>query len=294
VIFHVNLDRRLLRLSGRDVVSYLHTKLTVDVRPWPRTGGAYAYAVDINGRIIFDADFSMQPDGQVLAWLRTDRTAAAIAHLDRYVIREDVVLTDVSDGWTVLELLDDGTAPPQSRAGSTRTVGGVECLSTPWFFAGRSGELLAVPTNDLDAVTSELLGTGSVKLDDSAWDTMRLDHAQPVVGRELLVEENIPLEAGEDGVQFNKGCYLGQEVIERLSARGTPARRLAVIVWDGAGVPSGTPILLGESEVGQVVTPDPDPTVARGFAWIRRKGLSAADELRINGSPLRLRLVGGE
>jgi folate-binding Fe-S cluster repair protein YgfZ len=107
VIFHVNLDRRLLRLSGRDVVSYLHTKLTVDVRPWPRTGGAYAYAVDINGRIIFDADFSMQPDGQVLAWLRTDRTAAAIAHLDRYVIREDVVLADVSDGWTVLELLDD-------------------------------------------------------------------------------------------------------------------------------------------------------------------------------------------
>lgn len=294
MIFHVNPDRRLLRLSGRDVIAYLHTKLTVDVKPWPRTGGAYAFAVDINGRIIFDADFAVQPDGHVLAWLRCDRTDAAIAHLDRYVIREDVVLTDVSEGWTVIELLGDGTTPPDLRAGSTRSIAGVECMSAPWFFAHRAGELLAVPTAQLDTVLDALQKDGGTWLDDSTWDSLRLDRAQPLVGRELLVEENIPLEAGEDGVQFNKGCYLGQEVIERLSARGTPARRLAVIVWEGAGVPSGTPILLGESEVGHIVTPDPDSKVGRAFAWIRRKGLNAADELRIDGHPLRLTLVGSE
>ncbi len=290
-VFHVAPQRQVVVLSGRDTITYLHTKLTVDTRRWQTTGGAYAWAVDINGRIVSDADFALQPDGSVAAILRAPLAEPLIAHLDRYVIMEDVTLS-LQQNVTVIEALDDTTDVADRRL-QPHTLGDVECLAGPWSFAGRSGTLFVVPTDRLSDARDALVASGLAELGDDAWTTMRVVAGQPLTGAELTPAETIPLEAGEDGVVFNKGCYLGQEVIERLNSRGTPARRLVHITWTGPACEPDASLTLDDASVGHIST-----FVADGqggwaaLGWLKRKALGELERVRVGHISPAIRIVG--
>lgn len=290
-VFHVAPGRQIVVLSGRDTVPYLHTKLTVDTRRWQTTGGAYAWTVDINGRIVSDADFAVQPDGSIAAILRAPLAEPLIAHLNKYVIMEDVTLT-LRDDLTVIETLNDA-ADTTDRRLQPHTLGDVDCLAGPWSFAGRSGTLFVVPTARLGDARAALEARSFVELDDAAWTRMRVIAGQPLVGAELNASETIPLEAGEDGIVFNKGCYLGQEVIERLNSRGTPARRLVHLTWTGPGCEPGDSLTLDETAVGHVSTVVDDGQGGwAALGWLKRKALDELHRVQLADTAPAIRIVG--
>jgi folate-binding protein YgfZ len=295
--FAVSPQRNVVSITGKDARAYLQTKLTVHTGRWLANGGSYGYATDINGRIVFDADFRALGAGW-LAVLGADLAEPAIAHLDRYVIREDVVLSDESARWLVVELpTEDGLAALQRAGGPAldpdehpfvpATLAGVEGLATWRHWAGAPGALLLLPRDAAEPALAALEAAGAERWDAERYGQWLVLQGQPVLGRELIPGETIPLEAGNAGVDFNKGCYLGQEIIERLSTRGTPARRLIRLELDGAPPESGTALLLDGEDVGRVTASAPGADGAVALAWLRRKAFDAATALHCGDRPVR-------
>ena len=207
---------------------------------------------------------------------------------------EDVAITR-RDDLVLVEVTDEN---PNDERGFVRTRApreGIDTTIAPLPFGIDPGLLVFVARDDVDALTSALPG-GERTL--AEWDAARVRAGVPRLGRELLVGETIPLEAGLwSGVSFNKGCYLGQEVIERLFSRGSPNKRLRVLRWDGAPVGHHEPLLTDEGrEAGFVTSAVEDGngrTVAMGF--VRRRYLDGETALRVGELTVTLGdHVGGE
>jgi folate-binding protein YgfZ len=107
---------------------------------------------------------------------------------------------------------------------------------------------------DAEAVRAALEAAGARPVDEAAAEILRVERGRPRWGAELD-EGVIPQEAGlnERAVSFTKGCYVGQETVARLHYRGKPNRHLRGLRL-AEPVPSGTPLRLGEREVGHVAT----------------------------------------
>jgi folate-binding protein YgfZ len=91
---------------------------------------------------------------------------------------------------------------------------------------GGNGFMLLIEAAALDAVRDALLSAGAVVLDSATYDVLRVEHGYGEYGRELSLEY-IPLETGlHDAISFNKGCYVGQEIIARMESRNRLAKSL--------------------------------------------------------------------
>jgi folate-binding protein YgfZ len=298
-----------LRFAGKDAADVLQSKLTADVRPWRRTGGQRAMALDIQGRLVLDAHWRRTPQGDFLAFLthHPPDSAAARDHFDRYIIREacTITLLDTLQAWFILgdapqlpALLDlpiPTEGPPVALQPDTpleRARG-----LAPWDAWGLQGWILWAPREQAAAIDDTLRRAGVTPVDQATWDDHLLLAGQARPGIELLSGETIPLESGAwDAFVFGKGCYLGQEVIERVAARGRLAWKLARLVGDGAPPPPGTPIG-ATADDGQGQSPGGRRREAltgavpradggwSGLAWLRRATLDAAPDTLTLATP---------
>ncbi len=300
----VRSDRDILRLSGADVVPFLQTKLTCDTRRWSASGYGYGFATDINGRVVFDAHFVLD-DAGVLASLEPGRSAAAREHLERYVILEDVTISvpepaPVSLGCTgavaaaaLAEVL--GVELPEVGH-ALRLAEGTSLFA---FDHGGGVEVhVLAPASSIEGYIAALAQRGIPCVDPAAWDRERLRRGVARPGVDIVYGETIPLEAGAwHGVSLNKGCYLGQEIIERLYSRGSPARRLCRVAGDGAPPEPGTGLLADERDAGEITGAVTDAAGWIGLARVRRRALD--DDLPMtlatDARPVRrLALLGGD
>lgn len=279
----VRLEAGLLRIGGKDAIAFLQTKLTCDTRLWRRDGGRYGFAVNINGKIQLEGHFYLD-QSEVLAVLPAEQVAGAVTHLDRWVIREDVVFADESATSFVLMLVGDAAVTAARAALNLQGDEDAGWLQSDGIRLARlqafplTGALLCGPLAQYDVVTAKLTAAGAVEATREELDAYEVIVGIPRTPTELRVDETIPLEAGAFwGVSFNKGCYLGQEIIERLYSRGQPARRILQFRWRGDVVAPGTPVRVGDDEVGSVTRCVSDGDQAVALAWIKRKHLPAAD-----------------
>jgi hypothetical protein len=176
------------------------------------------------------------------------------AVLDAHLVMEDVELSPAPRlAW--LKLVGPGSAElAQSFSSQAEGAGAIG-----WF--GTEGAALVVARDALPAVTSELLaraGQRAREVSNEGWDALRLLHALPAFGKDYDSDDN-PHEAALDrrAVSWDKGCYLGQEVVCMQDMRGRVKRRLAVLRVQGNQVPSeGAVVLAADSSdpVGAVRT----------------------------------------
>jgi folate-binding protein YgfZ len=295
--FCVRFDERSVRITGADNVSFLQTKLTADTGRWRITGGGYGTATDINGKLLFDGTFALDR-GDVVAVLPAELFDAALEHVDRYVIMEDVECHPLDHAVVEFPVsaeeqlgLDPQREEP-SRLVSVelgaetglafRAFGSVEAATRlvvlapgevrPWFISSGFEE------RALDEVATEEVSRGI-----------------PRIGRDFFAGKTIPVEAGLwNGVSLSKGCYLGQEVLERLFSRGSAARRLVHFGCDGAAVEPGAAVISNEREAGAVTSSVTTAAGARGLAYIKRNFADAPLRLADGRELTRLGYVGGE
>ena len=232
-------DRTVLRVSGPDALDFLQGLVTNDVRRLAE-GPVYAALLSPQGKYLFD--FFLVPDGDdVLLDVKAERAAALAQRLGMYRLRAKVAVEP-----TELAVVVGLGAPPAGAVADPRHA------ELGWrAYVADPAALLA----GMEALTPDEIEARRVAL------------VVPETGVELQPDESYILEMGFErlnGVDFRKGCYVGQEVTARMKHKTELRKGLARVVLDGAAAP-GTEILRDGRAVGTLFTTAGD----RGLAYLR-------------------------
>jgi folate-binding protein YgfZ len=222
--------------------------------------------------------------------IETDRSRipAALAALERYVIRERVQFADITE--TLATVTVQGVVAARAlgaispHVGQTLPATSYNILTTTdgdgvghiirRDRTGAGGYDLVITANAVGDTTDALRKTAAVDLNAESFQLLRIEARIPIWGSELD-ESIIPLEADmEDAISYTKGCYVGQEIIARIHSRGHVNRHLRAIAFDGV-VAAGSPLVAqtgpksGET-VGRITSSaltdtDSDRSVALGY-----------------------------
>jgi tRNA-modifying protein YgfZ len=285
--------RGKLLVSGPDAAEFLQGQLTNDVEALDPGEGHHAALLDRKGHIQADMRvLRLAPDE---LWIDTEPEVLETlrGHLEMYKIGRDVQVADLTAERAIVSLIGPrsveiaGTAALPAYASEQTVVHGVPCrvVGTP------EGVDLIAGTGDAERLRAGLSAAGAVEVDPQAVEILRIEAGRPRFGTEMS-SATMPAEAGivEDAVSFEKGCYIGQEPVARLHYRGRPNRQLRGLALS-APVEAGSPLLLGEKEVGRVgsacVSPIRGPI---GLAIVRREAETGA-ELTVGEDEVTARVV---
>jgi folate-binding protein YgfZ len=252
----------ILRASGKDALDYLHRVTTQDLKALPPGGSAYTTVLNAKGHLLADAHVLVEADG-VLLVLPAEAAAEAVPHLERFVIMDDVVFENLSAALRVVPLLGPEVATKLGARGE-----GLRRISNRR--RGAPALDLVVPAQQAEALRLELLGAGFHELSASDLEALRVLAGQARFGADMDATR-LPMEAGLTrlAISFTKGCYTGQEVVLRATARGHLQRGLVQLALPpGAG--PGTTLSAGGQEVGTVTSVAETPEGRLGLGYLRR------------------------
>ncbi len=270
-------DRGLLLVTGNDRKTWLHNLVTNAVKTLDDYAGNYAFACDVRGRIQFDLCILSGPDA-IRIDVERQVAAKALTHFDRFLITEDARLEDASPRFARLAASGPAaeTIATHWRLPAPHVMGALSSYATPiegaiafrHDFAGAPGIELIVPM-ELAAATWDTL-VGDCGLTPAGQDTLnllRVEAGIPWLGEDID-DTVVPAETGqlERAVSFKKGCYLGQEIIERMRSHGSVARKLARLgLTDASTLAPPAPIRRAGRDAGRVTSIVRRPTDG---AWL--------------------------
>lgn len=246
--------RGLLEATGKDRVAWLHNLTTNQVKTLGRDEGNHAFALNVQGRILFDMNVIVQAES---VWIDMDRGFLPVArrHFEKYIIMEDVRIADRSDECVRLAFSGNGgerllaeLGAPHAPAMPSLAVTHVtwrdnEIVMLRHDFCGPFGVELFIPAGLAAAfwreMTDETRSRTATPVGDDAVQVRRIEAGIPWPRREIA-DEYLPAETREleRAVSFQKGCYLGQEVVERMRSRQAVARFLCGLKVEGDVVPA--------------------------------------------------------
>ena len=195
--------------------------------PSPPATCCHAALLDSTGHILADLHVHAFPDALVV---ETDPACLPTLHetLDKFLIMEDVTLTDVSDQWAIFSVLGDGAAPLTDLA---RREAPASVPLAPGFD-------LWLPAAEASAAGEALTAAGAVPLDRRRRRSPARRGRHPRLGPRAFPVRPAARSRMEDAVSYTKGCYVGQEIVARLHARGHTNRALRqILLAEDAPVP---------------------------------------------------------
>ncbi len=286
--------RGRLRATGTDRVEFLQGMLTNDVRALAAgTAGCAALLLTEQGKVVADCLVLALADAIVLD-ARAGALAGARDALDRYIVADDVDLAadDEAHACALLgpeaeaALARVGLTPPPARPYAhelcATIFGPIRVVRLP--LPGDGGVLCLVPRERVVEWWSAGLRAGIAAAGLTAFETLRIESGVPAYGVDVG-PDTLALEAPfAAAISFGKGCYLGQEVVERVTARGHVNRKLVPLVVDAAEVPhGGDAIVAGDKDVGRVTSGTWSWRLARPIvlAYVRREHLAPGTQLAI-------------
>lgn len=263
-------DRATIEVTGKDRATWLHNLVTNTVKTLSPGEGNYAFATNVKGRTVFDLYFYVLEDR---IWLDVDarEREKALAHLNRYVITEDVALVDRTGEIGRIALIGPRVVDVCATVGIANfsamaslqhvgvTVGGAMCravrddlggLPVAEFFVERAH------AGAIDALRASVGSAGLREIGRNALEILRIEAGRPA-SVDDIDEDVVPPETGqiERGISYHKGCYLGQEVIERMRSHGVLARTLVGICVEGEERPvRNAKVSINEQEAGRVTS----------------------------------------
>jgi aminomethyltransferase len=295
-------ERGKIEVTGKDRASFLHGLVSNDVKTLTPGQGNESAFLDVHGKVTALLVVHCLADRLVL---ETERLLAEplSSAIDRYLFSERAELEDVSPGWGILTV-----AGPNARKIVEQTLGAVvpdlsrwHHVVVPWEGAalrvvrteetGEEGYDVWVEPAGLARLWDGLVAAGAQPIGREAWDVLRLEaggvrYGIDVDGSTLILEAPLP-----DAYSLNKGCYLGQEVVARITYRGHVNRKIVGFrLADPRVPPAGAPVLVGGREVGRITSAVVSPAlgVALALGFLRREHWEPGTRVEVrDGDELR-------
>lgn len=275
-------QRAVLRLTGEDRRAFLQGLVSNDVEKAGRDRAIHAAFLTPQGKFLHEF-FLVERDDAFLIDCEAARRDDFRKRLSMYRLRSKVAV-EAADDLAVYALIGDGAAeaaglsPQPGAAGPLG--GGVAFVDSRLAEAGLRAILSAAGA----AVALEQAGFPEGAF--AEWDRLRLSLGLPDGSRDMEIEKAILLENGFEelnGVDFQKGCYMGQELTARTKYRGLVKKRLMPVAIDGPAPAPGTPLMLGGKEAGEMRSSCGD----LGLAVVRLEALEGGAELVAGEARLR-------
>jgi folate-binding protein YgfZ len=295
--------RSRICLTGADRVRFLHGQVTNDVKKLRVGEGCYAAITTAKGKMESDLNIFALAD-ELLLDFEPGLTEKISQRLEKFIVADDVQIVDVAPHYGLLSVqgpkaedvvraLNLFPEIPIQQLGSIKisdaTLGEIYLANNPRL--GKNGFDLFVPNNSLGAVADKLIASakqiGGSAVGWQAFETARIEAGIPRFGADMD-ETNIPLECGIErrAIVYNKGCYIGQEVINRIHSVGHVNKELRGLRLgdDLKTLPvRGDKLFLNGKEVGYVTSAVKSPalnaTIALGY--VRREANQIGNELTL-------------
>jgi folate-binding protein YgfZ len=255
---------RRVSVRGEDRFRWLSGMVTNTVNDLPASGGAWNLVLNAQGRI--QGDLTIWRDGEALELaIAADQYERLMAHLDRFIIMDDVELVahDAAAETTV------GLTGPKARQVLARMGLPVPAEPMTWQRVEWNGLDLKIyrsygtladhfeivtPLPGLTLLWRALSTAGATPVGTAALDAFRVAEGIPVYGVDMA-ERDLPQETSQTrALHFSKGCYLGQEIVERIRSRGNVHRHLRQLSLDGPTAGAGAELFLEGAPVGAITS----------------------------------------
>ena len=251
-----------IQISGNDRRDLLQRLTTNDVLKIEEGRGVPTVFTTGKGRIVDRVVVHAASDGDLI--IGSAHRAQAIAEwINKYVIREDVSLSDITDSTAMIDVVGPKAAESlhapllafaHLHEMAVIDVQGVQVLAIRTDPVAGLTVRLMVPATLAPVVMEFMLGKGARLGGSDAYNALRLEAGLPLYGPDLN-ESFTPLEAGlVDTLHFNKGCYVGQEVVARIDTYMKQRRYLIALELEGAPPAAGAQLLLPNGDAGEVTS----------------------------------------
>ncbi|WP_296994554.1 YgfZ/GcvT domain-containing protein [Thalassospira sp. UBA1131] len=271
--------RAVIRVSGPDRVSFLQGLVSNNIETISAEKSGYGALLTPQGKFLFDFFVYHQDEDSLLIECERgengERAAELFKKLRMYKLRAKAELTDVTDSYDVIAVFGKDALSALSldaTPGATAHMAdGIKAVDPR---LAEMGARVLLPKNAL----TEMAAIGAEESDIETYHEMRVSLGIPNGSEELEIEKSILLENGFEelgGVDFKKGCYMGQELTARTKYRGLVRKRLLPVKIDGPAPDAGTPIMNGDKEAGIIRSVHGD----HGLAMIRLERVEGDAEL---------------
>jgi len=283
--------RGAIAVAGEDRQTFLQGLISNDTRRVAQDRALYSAFLTPQGKFLHDFCLveSGGPDGpRYLLDPEAERRADLVKRLSMYRLRSKVKVADVAGDLAVVVFWGPGALAKlglPATAGTAKPLGGGVVFTDPRLPA--LGARAFLPPAEVDALATAA-GFADAPIED--YERLKASLGVPAGSRDLVPEKGILLENGFEelnAIDWDKGCYMGQELTARTRYRGLVRKRLLPVEIDGAAPEPGTALMLGEVEAGELRSVAPGGGL--GLAMIRIEHLDRARAEGLTAGATRLR-----
>ena len=293
--------RRKLAASGADRQDFLHRMLTNEINALQPGEGNYCFLLNAQGHILADLNVLVEPQ-RILLDTEPFLTGKVLETLDRFIIMDQVELEDLSprlgtiglEGPLSREVVRQacGVDPPACRPLAHFSPEGDPDLLAVYAAGTGQGLWIIAPTNRLPQLWESLVEAAATlqgrPIGFAALEAARIEAGIPRYGSDIE-ERSLPQETGQlRAISYTKGCYPGQEVVERVRSRGHVNRRLVgLLALSSEPLRLGAKIQAEGRDIGHVTSATRSPSLGKTIAlgYVRREFSEPGSKVAVEGAP---------
>jgi tRNA-modifying protein YgfZ len=282
--------------TGEDRARLMNAMATNDIKSLDPGEGCYTFFLNSQGRILGDAVIFNLGES-LLVHTEPDTRLKLQEHLDTYIIADDVTLADETEQWATIGVEGpksgakieaiSGTLPSRDFGVALWGGGFVAKVSA----TGAPGYRIFCPASQHSRLIETLQAAGVEEADSEAVQVVRLEHGKPRYGEDIteryLAQETNQMHA----VSFSKGCYIGQEIVERVRSRAQIHRVLTPVRINCRLAPaSGAKLKVDGNNVAEITSAAFSPALNEvvALAYVRVEQVQAKNEMVLdNSTPMR-------
>jgi tRNA-modifying protein YgfZ len=252
--------RGKIRATGEDRIRLLHSMTTNNIEALVPGAGCYAFFLTAQGRIIADANVFCMTD-YLLIDTEPETKQRVYDHLDKFIIADDVLLHDFTADYGSINV--EGPASEEVLKQLDVPAAHMPCSIAEWVhcevahvsYTGSQGYSFFLPTEKKNEIIERLTASRIPQCDLETADVVRIENGRPRFGPDIT-DTTLPQETQQmHAVHPSKGCYIGQEIVERLRSQGHVNRVLCPVEIEGSSVPAaGTKVEMAGKDVGVITS----------------------------------------
>ena len=287
--------RSNIGLAGRDRVRWLNGMITNNIRDLAAGRGVYAFVLNPQGHILGDLYAYNRGDSFLV---NTDRvqTEKLLGLFKRYIIMDQVEATDISDKLTAIGVTGPASRETLRRAGlDIPELQPLQLTDVNWQQLGltivrgdnpisESYEVF-LPPGSVNLLWDALIKAGATPVGSEALELFRIGAGIPCYGVDIR-ERDLPQETEQArALNFTKGCYIGQQIVERIRSRGNVHRKFTGFVLEGSLPAPGTKVQTDAKDIGEITSvaslPLPSGNLPVALGYVRREIGTSGKEVQI-------------